>query len=92
MSPLLWLLLCCSAPQADKAAPKAGAVEKPAQLQAAEPFTARVAVTRTGRLLNLDYRLTEASGKRFTRRAGPPPEFTIRQNGREIGSGSFAYG
>jgi hypothetical protein len=73
-------------------ASKAGAVEKPAQPQAGESLTARVSVTRAGRLLNLDYRLTDANGKRVTRRAGPPPEFTVSQNGREIGSGSFAYG
>ena len=58
------------------------------------PFAAKVDVKRTGRILVLDYVLLDAQGNpsREHRNAKTPPQFTIYQDGRPIGSGTFSYG
>jgi hypothetical protein len=58
------------------------------------PFAVTVDVKRTGRILVLDYALLDAQGERSQehRDTKTPPQFTICQDGRQIGSGTFSYG
>jgi hypothetical protein len=91
MQPLLCLLLCFSVSPSTPATLEAEA--RPAVVQPAGPLRAQVKATRSGRLLQLDYRLLDAAGQRFfERKRGKPPEFSLLLDGREIGSGAFEYG
>ena len=67
--------------------------DEPHHLRAGAPLTPRVDVKRQGRLLNLDYRLVDAAGRRYrnTDRTHPP-RFTISTGGQQIASGLFEYG
>jgi hypothetical protein len=59
------------------------------------PLTNSVEITRRGRLLQLEYRLTGAGGdeyKPMQQNRANPPEVAIYQGDRRIASGRFAYG
>jgi hypothetical protein len=67
--------------------------DQPHRLRVGAPLTPQVTGTRRGTVLSLDYELRDDGGLRYTPPANtPPPRFTIRQHGREVGSGSFEYG
>jgi len=74
------------------------AVRTPGEPQEFERLTPHVQATRAGRLLSLDYQLLDASGKNRVdeliqqRQRNTPPRFTVWQDEREIGSGTFEYG
>jgi hypothetical protein len=52
-----------------------------------------VDVKRQGRLLKMDYRLTDAAGRRCIHADySSPSRFSVLQGGQEIASGSFEYG
>lgn len=59
-------------------------------------LTPSVAVKRVGRTLKLDFRLLDASGRKYRANGGQrqayTPHFVIYQGDREIGSGDFEYG
>jgi hypothetical protein len=68
--------------------------EEPCRLAVLAPLTPRVTVKRSGRLLVLDCQVCDVDGKKATSVRGrvPPPQFTVYQGDREIGSGTFEYG
>jgi hypothetical protein len=60
------------------------------------PLKSGVTVKRAGRLLTMDYQLLDAAGRQY-RNLGrtidsKPPQFTVYQGDRAIGSGTFEYG
>jgi hypothetical protein len=67
---------------------------RPLPLHTNRPATAQLQATRMGRLLALDYRLLDDSGKNSLagRQRPIPPCFTVSQGGRQVGSGTFEYG
>lgn len=67
--------------------------EEPYQLEVGAPLTPKVKVTRSVRVLRLDYQLLDAGGRNY---ASPDlanaPQFAVYSGDRKIGSGSFEYG
>lgn len=67
--------------------------EKPCSLKIGGPLKSIVIARRMGRTVQIAYRIVDANGRMYYRRnAQAPPRFTIRRDGREIGSGAFEYG
>ncbi len=71
--------------------------DRPYQLVIGAPLSPSAAVTRHGKFLEMDYELVDAAGRKYsvTNQIAPspePPQFTVYQNGRMLGSDSFAYG
>jgi hypothetical protein len=67
--------------------------EEPYHLRGGAPLTSHVDVTRMGQLLELDYRLVDAAGRRYRNmERTAPPRFAIYQDGQEIAGGAFEYG
>jgi hypothetical protein len=67
--------------------------EKPCSLKIGGPLKSTVITHRMGRTVQIAYRIVDADGRMYYRRsAQTPPRFTIRREGRQIGSGSFEYG
>ncbi len=59
------------------------------------PLRSQLDLKRTGRTFQLNHRLVDGEGRLYFRGlAGllDPPQFTVRQGGRQIGSGTFEYG
>jgi hypothetical protein len=56
-------------------------------------LTPHVDAKRQGRLIKLDYRLTDTDGRRCIHTDySSPPRFSVLKDGQEIASGSFEYG
>ncbi len=95
LSLLAWLIATAgmAGETASRSKPEV-AVGQAAPAGSREPQTAKVEVTREGRLLTLDYQLLDAQGRDCIDRKwmANAPRFTILQAGREIGAGSFEYG
>jgi hypothetical protein len=65
----------------------------PHVLRVGAPLKPVVEVSRVGRLLNLDYRLVDASGRSYTPKdRSKPPRFTVHQDGKLIADCPFEYG
>ena len=67
---------------------------KPAVLTAGGPLTNSVSVGRRGKYLALNYQLVGAGGayQLVNQDRSHPPEFTIYQGDKKVGSGKFQYG
>ncbi len=67
---------------------------KPASLTVGGPLTNHVTIRRRGGVLVLNYQLLGADGApyRLDTTDREPPQFTIRQDNRELASGRFQYG
>jgi hypothetical protein len=71
---------------------------RPAVLTMGGPLTNSISVTRHGRDLNLTYRLIGAEGgdyklwEYWRTKSDSPPQFTIYQGEKKIGSGNFEFG
>ncbi len=69
--------------------------EKAEALKAAAPLNHLVKVTRTGRVLKLDYQLIGSDGKKYNLwdiRDRNKPAFAIYQDGVKVGGGTFEFG
>ena len=67
--------------------------EKPAKILVGAPLAPRVTATRRGTILELNYELRDAVGRKyFPESEKQPPRFEVTQHGRKLGSGSFQYG
>lgn len=90
---LLWPLFLSQMGQA-----RAGGGADPnriAAMKAAVPLNHTVTVSRTGRVLKLDYKLVGSDGKTYNLwdiRDRNKPEFFIYENGVKVGGGTFEYG
>ena len=93
---MVYTSLCTTLLLAILAAGPVGTEKKtPRPGPAPELLTPHVEATRCGRVLKLDYRLEGPGQERATvdaRDRSSPPKFTVCQDGREIGSGTFEYG
>jgi hypothetical protein len=74
------------------------APDRPYVFRAGAPLTARVEAVRQGRMLELNYKLTDVAGRSYAPQALTPagrstaPQFTILRDGQSIHSGAFEYG
>jgi hypothetical protein len=69
------------------------APDQPHRLKVGPPLKPSVKIKREGRHLKMDYRLADASGHSYTgHQRTNPPTFSVTKDGRELGSGTFAYG
>ena len=69
--------------------------EKAESLKAAAPLNHTVKVTRTGRVLKLDYELLGTDGKKYSLwdiNDRSKPSFAIYQEGVKIAGGTFEFG
>jgi len=68
--------------------------KKPAVLTAGGPVTNSVSVSRHGKYLSLNYQLVGAGGayQLANQDRSHPPEFTVYQGDKKVGSGKFEYG
>lgn len=67
--------------------------DKPVEIEVGAPLELQVKTGRRGRMLTVDYDLTDAAGCRYHgSRTDTPPTFSVFKDGQEIGSGSFEYG
>lgn len=69
--------------------------DRTAVLAVGGPLTNSVSAAHRGRNLLLSYRLIGAGGGEYWLEAGrdrKPPQVTIRQTGKRIGSGQFEFG
>ena len=67
--------------------------EEPYQLEVGAPLTPKVKVTRSVRVLTLDYQLLDAGGRNYVSPdLANAPQFAVYSGDRKIGSGSFEYG
>jgi hypothetical protein len=69
--------------------------DKSPVLKIGAPLKPTVHIARQGRVLTLDYKLLDAEGRNYSKRdtnGFPPPKFTVRKDGRIVGSGVFEYG
>ena len=67
--------------------------EKPTKIAAGAPLTPSLTVTRRGTILELNYELRDAAGRKYSQESErQPPRFEVAQHGRKLGSGSFQYG
>jgi hypothetical protein len=67
----------------------------PVLLDIGGPLTNSVVVTRRGQSLHLSYQLVGRGGRVYSLRnqdRSVPPEFTVYQRGRKVGSGKFEFG
>lgn len=66
---------------------------EPCRIKIGGPLVPKVTVKRRGKLLELNYELTDAGSRPYTdQQPMAPPWFTVYQDGRELGSGTFEYG
>ncbi len=68
--------------------------KKPAVLTAGGPLTNSVSISRRGKYLSLNYQLVGAGGPyQFVNQdRSHPPEFTVYQGDKKVGSGKFEFG
>ncbi len=68
--------------------------DQPCKLQAGAPLTPGLTLERSGKIVELDYGLVDAAGRKYRGGRSPldPPRFTVHRGDREIGSGTFEYG
>ena len=69
--------------------------EKADELKAAAPLNHTVNITRTGRVLKLDYELVGANGKKYSLwdiADRSKSTFSIYQNNVKVGGGTFEFG
>ena len=69
--------------------------EKVEELKAAAPLNHSVIVTRTGRVLKLDYKLIGSGGGEYNLwdiRDRSKPTFSIYHDGVKVGGGTFEFG
>ena len=82
----------------DRLRPSAGRMtideNKPAVLTAGGPLTNSVSITRRGKYLTMNYQSVGARGPYalVNQVRSHPPEFTIYQGDRKVGSGKFEFG
>jgi hypothetical protein len=63
------------------------------RLNIGAPLTPKIEVSRSGRILELDYALLDAGGRRYSRSGRTdPPQFAVFKGDRKVGSGTFRYG
>jgi hypothetical protein len=67
---------------------------KPAVLVAGGPLTNSVSISRRGKHLTMDYQLAGVGGayQLVNQDRSHPPEFTIYQGDKKVGSGKFEFG
>lgn len=69
--------------------------EKANELKAAAPLNHSVKVSRTGRVLKLDYKLIGSDGKTYSLwdiSDRSKPTFSIYHNDMKVGGGTFEFG
>lgn len=68
--------------------------DQPCKLQAGAPLTPGLTLERSGKIVELDYGMVDAAGRRYSggESSPDPPRFNVFQGDREIGSGTFEYG
>lgn len=91
---LLWVGLCVLSGSV-WAGREGGDPEKEQALKAAAPLNHTVKISRTGRVLKLDYELVGTDGKKYrlwdiSDRA--KPTFAVYQDGVKVGGGTFEFG
>lgn len=65
----------------------------PTKLAAGAPLVSTVTASRQGSVLELDYALVDADGRKYSPGTrGQPPTFKVFHGDRQVGSGKFAYG